>query len=136
MADRRFFNQDGDPYLFEIYRRWGASIFAPTATLCNTIGGAGTARYEKHSARDWRDQLLTDSIAQLSRYLDTLAPSHNLSRVHCLDVVVPTFRCDLVLLKAITNLRVTGGRASTTIVIVVDNPLSNQVAAVQVRLYI
>jgi hypothetical protein len=105
-----------------------------TAALCNTIGGAGTARYEKHPARDWWDQLLTESIAQLSRYLDTLAPSQSLIRVHCLDVVVPTFCCNVDLLKAFTNLRVTGGHASTTIVIVADNPLSDQVAAVQVPL--
>lgn len=32
-----FVNQHGDPFLFEIYRRYGSSIFAPSAQLRNKV---------------------------------------------------------------------------------------------------
>lgn len=48
--------------------RWGASEFAHTATLENTIGGAGSARYRK-AAIHWRDRLLTEAVAHLEGWL-------------------------------------------------------------------
>ena len=35
----QFINQDGDPYLFELYKRWGASKFLSGPELKNEIGG-------------------------------------------------------------------------------------------------
>jgi hypothetical protein len=46
-----FINQDADPYLYELYRRFQSSCFCSELTLRNEIGGAGTktpqTRYEK-----------------------------------------------------------------------------------------
>ena len=44
-----FTNQDGDPFLFQLYRRWGCSIRVPSR-LCNRLGGRGNARYDKVKA--------------------------------------------------------------------------------------
>ena len=122
-----FINQHGDPFLFETYRRYGASQFADTASLCNGIGGADEARYDKHAIH-WKDKLLTTSINRLRSYL---GPTHDRSLVHCLDVVVPSFRCDLSILKTIAELKVTNCEASVHVLIVVDNPVSPHVREVQ-----
>ncbi|CAM9444379.1 unnamed protein product, partial [Heterosigma akashiwo] len=90
---KEFINQHGDPYLFEIYRRWGAAAFAD-ASLINTVGGAEKARYQKQDTGViWRDALLTQAIDTVERWLQSnfRAP---VKRFHCLDVVCPTYRCD------------------------------------------
>jgi hypothetical protein len=38
LLPQEFVNQHGDPFLFEIYRRYGASRFAPIAKLRNKVG--------------------------------------------------------------------------------------------------
>jgi glycosyltransferase involved in cell wall biosynthesis len=111
-----FINQHGDPYLFELYRRWGASSFTPTATLTNTIGGAGTARYEKEGVR-WCQQTLSKSIERVTTYL-TRPPTHA-----CWNIVVPSYRCDMKTLEPISKLSMTICKASVHVLIVVDNPL-------------
>lgn len=69
------------------HRRWGASQFAPSAALANTIGGESEARYEKHGAH-WRAALLSGAIERLAAHLGPGA-----ERWHCLNVVVPSYRC-------------------------------------------
>jgi glycosyltransferase involved in cell wall biosynthesis len=110
-----FINQHGDPYLFELYRRWGASKFAPVATLINGIGGAGTARYEKEGVR-WCQETLTHSIEILSQFLKK-SPTHA-----CWNIVVPSFRCRMEILQPISELSMTICQASVHILIVNDNP--------------
>ena len=69
---REFVNQHGDPYLFEIYRRWGTSVFAKTE-LRNTVGGAGEARYKKRDTGViWRDTLLTTAIEKAANFLKVI----------------------------------------------------------------
>mmetsp|Transcript_2598 Transcript_2598/g.5938 ORF Transcript_2598/g.5938 Transcript_2598/m.5938 type:complete len:1000 (-) Transcript_2598:117-3116(-) len=116
----RFMNQHGDPFVFEIYRRWGASVFSRSAKLKNMIGGAQTARYNKDTSFVWRDKVLSKAIEQLARWLQQQKCCE--MRKECLDVVVPTFRGDISILRKIAHLRVSKQRASTSIIIVVDNP--------------
>mmetsp|Transcript_7212 Transcript_7212/g.10150 ORF Transcript_7212/g.10150 Transcript_7212/m.10150 type:complete len:1017 (-) Transcript_7212:189-3239(-) len=116
-----FINQHGDPYVFEIYRRWGASMFAKTSKLRNTIGGADASRYRKISSFCWRDTILSKAIQKLSMWLEH-KKVQKAQQYHCLDVVVPSYRCDINLLQNFANLRVSIQPASITIVIVVDNP--------------
>ncbi|KAI8466967.1 MAG: hypothetical protein J3K34DRAFT_524121 [Monoraphidium minutum] len=118
---RQLINQHGDPFLFELYRRWGASVFAPTAALVNTVGGGGGARYQKHGAH-WRDGLLSAAIEGLAASLDPATP-----RYRCLNVVVPTYRCDPAALARFAALRASPeARASVHILVVVDDPASPQ----------
>jgi hypothetical protein len=43
---RLFFNQDGDPFLFQLYRRFGCSVMIE-AQVGNGVGGSSSARYDK-----------------------------------------------------------------------------------------
>lgn len=112
-----FVNQHGDPFLFELYRRLGTAEFASVATLENTIGGSGDARYNKHDCA-WQDGMLTKAVANLLEKVHVEMP------VRCLNVVVPTFRCDVHILRRITALLASDENTSVHFVVVVDNPTS------------
>jgi hypothetical protein len=130
---RQLINQHGDPFVFEVYRRFGASVFAPGCVLCNTVGGRKTARYTKESSVPWRDELLTEDIHTLDAWLaDQLettrveggngAKENRTNRmIPCIDVVVPTYRCDVDMLARICNLEAATD-ASICKLIVVDKP--------------
>eukprot|EP00049_Salpingoeca_infusionum_P004154 m.75240 g.75240 ORF g.75240 m.75240 type:complete len:1008 (-) comp12441_c0_seq1:274-3297(-) len=98
-----FVNQDGDPFLYQLYRRWGASRMLGSARLINTIGGAGDARYTK-TRRDelWTGKPLSTAVSRVSEWLTVRAPSCR--RCVVLDVIVPTFRCDFAYLRRILDL--------------------------------
>ena len=96
-----FCNQHGDPFLYEIYRRWGASRYTTSAQLTNTVGGAAQPRYNKAGSQldtrqdKWRGEVLSRAIESLVDLLDRQAPEvAAAARVPCLDVVLPTYRCD------------------------------------------
>lgn len=114
-----FINQHGDPYLFEIYRRFGASEFAD-ATLRNTIGGNDAARYAKHNFV-WQTDILSRSVSKVVDYLEDQKLSLVPERFRCINVVVPSFRCDKEFLSRITSLQVSG-KTSVHFLVVVDNP--------------
>lgn len=117
-------NQHGDPFLFEIYRRWGASRFTVNARLENRQGGANSSRYVKETTVVWRDELLSRGIESVSTWL---AQYHGVngvargSRVPCLDIVVPTYRCDESPLSRICALKATTS-VSLHVLIIVDKP--------------
>jgi hypothetical protein len=108
-----FVNQHGDPFLFELYRKLGASEFAPLARLINKVGGADTARYDKHQF-DWAPALAA-AAAKLTAGHAARAP------LTCVNVVVPSFRCDTEALRRITTLAAPAG-VSLHVLVVVDNP--------------
>eukprot|EP00892_Ulva_mutabilis_P003593 jgi/Ulvmu1/1605/UM111_0034.1 len=112
-----FRNQHGDPFLWEVYRRWGASRFAPLpAALRNRIGGAQAARYAKAADFVWRDAILSEAVTTMERHLNenpvrdgtpsgsggSAAPSA--AQIPCLDIVIPTYRCDVSMLRALAAL--------------------------------
>lgn len=101
------------------------------------MGGAGAARYTKQTAH-WRDQVLTDGIHVLEVWLQQRAHHDSASsghvaarRVHCLNVVVPSFRCHVPTLRALAALDVRGSLASVHILIVVDDPGTASLQEVQ-----
>lgn len=106
-----FKNQHGDPYLWSIYRHQGAAVFAELpAQLVNSVGGSAQARYSKTfgSRVVWSDRVLTDAIGTLERWLGKHAPAAQ--RFTCMDVVVPTYRCELQALEAAAVLGAASGR--------------------------
>lgn len=111
-----FVNQHGDPFLFQLYRRLGTAEFAPTASLENTVGGAGPARYVKQHV-EWQGELLASAVTKLLMHY---TPGR--AAMPCIDVVVPTFRCDPSALRCIAAL--TTRDASVNILLIVDNPAS------------
>ena len=122
MLPHQFVNQGGDPYLFALYKRYDASVFADFH-LNNAIGGMfPTTRYIKNPIR-WKNEVLSSG-------LDILQKSLARPYLRAVDIVVPTYRCDVDNLKAITSLRST---TETRICfwIIVDNPASPHLEAVR-----
>jgi len=52
-----FINQDGDPFIFQLYRSFGCSKMF-SSRISNEIGGEAKARYTKQSAKDWTFETL------------------------------------------------------------------------------
>ncbi|CAM9567336.1 unnamed protein product [Ectocarpus sp. 4 AP-2014] len=106
-------NEGGDPFLFKLYRRFGASAFADTASL----GGKEEARYPKVGVR-WQAAILTREIERFSRLVRPTGP-----RFRCLGVVVPTFKYNVSVLREIVSLESTAyPNVSLQIIVVVDCP--------------
>ena len=108
-------NQGGDPYLFELYKRFGAARFAIGCVLENTIGGnEDDTRYTKERVRFEAD-ILTDAIGVVQR-------AARAKPLVCLDVVVPTYRCDIDGLRQMTQGLRTSWDAAVSFWIILDNP--------------
>ena len=120
-----FHNQHGDPFLYEVYRRYGASRFTASARLCNQIGGAGDARYHKEGNFVWRDTILTKAIEKLTTWLTINAP--RAQPYPCIDVVIPTYRCNVEILSQLANLGCSRN-ASVHTIIVVDRPTAENLS--------
>ena len=130
-----FKNQDADPFLFQLYRAFGAARLEPEARLNNTIGGANDARYRKIHV-PWTGSVLRAARDAAAQWLDQqLGPSEAAARVPVitLDVVVPTYRTPLATLEAILALRVPDG-VSTQFTIVCDRPTSSESLAIMAAL--
>ena len=129
----QFVNQHGDPFLFELYRRLGSAEFAKRSSLENTVGGAHEARYAKQGV-DWHGEVLTRSVNKLVCSLRgqrggnrAAPPAAHIFR--CIDVVVPTFRCEIKRLRRIAALTSELPGVSVNIVLVVDDPSTPQISA-------
>ena len=113
-----FFNQDGDPFLFQLYRRWGCSRMIESRVR-NGVGGSDGARYDKKSASDWTFGTLDKAVTKAEDWLSRKAPS--VEKLLTLDVVIPSYRVDLRFLDPILQLRPPEA-CSVTFVIVIDDP--------------
>ena len=121
---KEFVNQDADPFLYQLYRRWGASRFARTAALTNHIGGVQLAedtsyivpRYDRKHV-DWSNALLTEANARIAKNM--VLPSAKFITV---DVVVPTYRVVRSFLEGICALKCNAHNVSVNFIIVVDGP--------------
>ncbi|CAM9286603.1 unnamed protein product [Ectocarpus fasciculatus] len=92
----KFVNQDADPWIFEVYNRFGAARLSRTSRLENTLGGcegdaAGRSsssssssssstsslptqqRYRK-VAVDWKPEMLGDGVQQARAWLESRPP--------------------------------------------------------------
>ncbi|MEI6343602.1 MAG: glycosyltransferase [Verrucomicrobiota bacterium] len=115
-----FINQDADPFLFQIYRPWNASVIASDAILTNQIGGPGDARYQKKHV-PWNRELLRAARGRAATWLEsTMVP---VRPCITLDVVVPCYRANSRLLDGILSLPVPP-QVSTMFIIVFDHPES------------
>lgn len=61
-----FVNQDGDPFLFQLYRSFGASIMAKEAIIFNSVGGSIDSRYEKEHI-DWTNIIIKNARLKVER---------------------------------------------------------------------
>lgn len=114
LPEGRFTNQDADPFLFQIYRAFGAAGMRADASLLNRIGGAHAARYDKVPCNDWSGELLAAARKQASVWLGS-------PPLVTLDIVIPTFRAPREMLESAISLPVPEG-VSTQVTIICDNP--------------
>lgn len=119
-----FKNQDADPFLFALYRRFGAVRYLTAHSLTNSIGGATPPRYTKHSI-PWSFDLLDEATDKVDAWL-CMHGVKNRRRI-TLDIAVPSAHCSLDFLLPILALvdseetmRVAAGWAEIGAVVVGD----------------
>lgn len=115
-----FVNQDGDPYLFQLYRRFGCSSMIPSR-IRNRVGGQTQARYPKEHAVDWTYGPLTEGTQRIVEWLK--GKFQHVERKLTLDVVIPSYRVQMRFLRPILNLKPTS-TCSVMWIIIVDDPNS------------
>ena len=124
---KKFYNQDGDPFLFQLYRRWRCSSMIK-ARIGNGVGGNSTARYDKKPTSDWTFDTLDVAVAKVEGWLAVNAPS--VKKLVTLDVVVPSYRVDLSFLDPILQLRPPES-CSAMFIIIIDDPNSSSIDALE-----
>ncbi|TBU27690.1 NAD-dependent epimerase/dehydratase [Dichomitus squalens] len=118
-----FTNQDGDPFLYQLYRRWGCSAMI-ASRLCNKLGGDGNARYDKVHAAGWTFQTLDNATSAVEAWLRQRAPA--VQQKLTLDVVIPCYRVLMKHLDAFLALRASP-TCTVMFVVVVDDPDSPRI---------
>ena len=122
-----FVNQDGDPYLFQLYRRFGSSLMIPSR-IRNNVGGDTNARYRKEHTVDWTHEPLENGADRVVEWID--AHKYHIKRKLTLDVVIPSYRVQMRYLKSILDLRSTD-LCSVMWIIIVDDPYSPAIPDLQ-----
>jgi nucleoside-diphosphate-sugar epimerase/glycosyltransferase involved in cell wall biosynthesis len=125
-----FINQDGDPFIFQLYRRWGCSVMFDKR-LRNGIGGSGQARYEKTHARDWTFEALDEAVAKAEKWL-TEEKGCKTEKKLTLDVLIPSYRVQIPLLDSMLQLEPTK-TCSVMKIIIIDNPKSPYIPALEAK---
>ena len=113
-----FINQDGDPFLFQLYRRWGCSVMF-SSRISNNVGGETKARYVKQHAEHWTFETLDGAVSVVDHWLEENA--YPVKKKLTLDVIIPSYRVDLTILDVILSLRPSPS-CDVMFIIVVDNP--------------
>lgn len=124
-----FVNQDGDPFLFQLYRRWGCSTMVPSR-LRNTVGGSDEARYEKKHAIDWTFEPLSRATRLAEHWLQK--KGSNVNKKLTLDVVIPCYRVKLDFLTPILELS-PSATCTVMFIIIIDNPDSPDIGELEHR---
>ena len=126
--DGEFVNQDADPFLFQLYRRFGAARYS-SVCMQNHCGGARNVpgggayvppRYAPHNI-NWKPKI-DGAAALLRRYADMHLGSQGVAPRTTIDVIVPTYRMNREYIERICALRST--KAELCFIIIIDNPLA------------
>ncbi|KAG2143095.1 glycosyltransferase family 2 protein [Suillus clintonianus] len=120
-----FVNQDGDPFLFQLYRKWGCSRMIPSR-LSNGIGGSLPARYTQQHADGWTFGPLDKAALVLARSLPDAA------RKMTLDIIIPSYRVQLPFLDPILALK-ESPTCETMFIIIIDNPHSPKITELEAK---
>ncbi|KAH9843784.1 NAD-dependent epimerase/dehydratase [Rhodofomes roseus] len=124
-----FVNQDGDPFLFQLYRRWGCSrMMLPRVS--NAVGGSEGARYHKVSAVGWTYGPLDDATTAVESWL--CEHRQLVERKLTIDVVIPCYRVNLTYVHRFLALR-PSSTCTVMFIIIVDDPCSPNIAALMGR---
>ncbi|KAJ7784529.1 NAD-dependent epimerase/dehydratase [Mycena metata] len=127
VVPEEFVNQDGDPYLFQLYRRFGSSTMIESK-LRNLVGGSNDARYEKIHAPRWTFKTLSDGVSTAENWLRK--QGNSVEQKLTLDVIIPCYRVHLDLLRRVLALE-SSPTCSVSIIVIIDNPQSSNIAELQ-----
>eukprot|EP01031_Cornospumella_fuschlensis_P024430 gene24430-29529_t len=122
-----FVNQGADPFVFELYRRFGAAKIVKEVEITNEQGGyehGGNApytppRYERKHI-DWRHSLLQEAIATVENWTKTHDASRSF-RVIVMEVIVPSFRVEERFIRHIVSMKIPK-ECEARFLIAIDNP--------------
>ncbi|KAF9261235.1 glycosyltransferase family 2 protein [Marasmius fiardii PR-910] len=128
VVPREFVNQDGDPFLFQLYRRFGSSVMLPSFRLRNSIGGSEDARYTKHRLVGWTFDILDAAAARVESW--PAKDGHRAERKLTLDVIVPSFRVQLDTLSPILELKASD-TCQVMFIIIIDDPRASSIAELE-----
>ncbi|KAF8698896.1 GDP-mannose 4,6 dehydratase, partial [Rhizoctonia solani] len=120
VVPEEFINQDGDPYLFQMYRHFGASTTVPVR-LHNSVGGSDDARYEKQHLSNWTFEPLENGKTRIREWAALHAP--RVEQKMSLDVIVPSYRVELERLQRILDLK-PSPTCITMFIVIIDDPTS------------
>lgn len=130
-----FVNQDGDPFLFQLYRRWGTAVMF-SCRLQNGVGGSTNARYIKQHTAEWSLMPLVRAERAVATYL---RDRHGFSATGIedakkltLDVIIPCYRVNIEILSTILSLEAPSS-TSVNFIIIVDSPDSPFIPALLAR---
>jgi glycosyltransferase involved in cell wall biosynthesis len=130
-----FVNQDGDPYIWALYRRFSASLFLPEVRLFNDVGGAELLesttlyiypRYERKHI-EWKGEILQRGVNEVNIFLNDVDKNDIISTVVTpivMDIIVPSIRVDKNLLCPIISL-INNAPCDVMMIIIVDDPLAD-----------
>jgi hypothetical protein len=126
-----FINQDGDPYLWELYRRWNCSTFLPEVTIVNEMGGVQLnekayiePRYERVHI-NWKGEVLSRGVERVKTWIvEQHHQKHLLKESLVMDIIVPSYRVNKQFLAGIINVPIPA-ECVTMIIIIVDDPNAN-----------
>jgi len=122
-----FINQDGDPFLYQLYRRWNCSLMFPSR-ISNGIGGSVTARYTKQHADGWTFEPLDNATVTTEKWLLLQCPAAQ--RRLTIDVVIPSYRVQLPLLDRILGLQ-PSSTCTVMFIVIIDDPLSPSICELE-----
>ena len=124
----QFINQDADPWVYAVYRRFNCSSFIDIS-IRNKIGGTietgVEARYARAHLENWRNLEIEPAVQLISQYTGNNVKK---TKTVTLDVITPTYRTNLKLLENIICLKdslIGEPDVSVKFIIIVDNPLTN-----------
>ncbi|GET01671.1 glycosyltransferase family 2 protein [Rhizophagus clarus] len=129
---KTFKNQDGDPYIFQTYRRWGCSMMLTDVKIQNVVGGSSDPRYERTHHPNWSFDILNNSVSKVEEWLKTNC-KNPIPKLLTLDIIVPSYRVNLKYLEPMINLE-KPATMSTTTIIIIDDPNSPNTSILK-RLY-
>ena len=121
---KNFINQDADPWVFAVYRRFNCASYIDV-NLENEIGGTietgVDARYERVHLENWRDTQIEPAVQKVADFFGIERHKNTVT----LDVITPTYHTNLYLLENVIRLKdAVDFQADVTVrfIIVVDNP--------------
>ncbi|KAH7098633.1 NAD-dependent epimerase/dehydratase [Auriculariales sp. MPI-PUGE-AT-0066] len=115
-----FVNQDGDPYLYQLYRRFGASQMLPLR-IRNGVGGSSSPRYNRQHAPRWTFETLDNATTTVEGWLT--GQSSSVQRLLTLDLVIPSYRIPLDTLARTLSLK-SSPTCSVMFIVIIDDPSS------------